>query len=909
VDRHDTLQSLVAGLSAHGERSALVVMHAEGAERWSYGRLSDEVARLARGLAASGVGPGAAVALLSKNRPEWLVACLAIFAAGAAVVPIDSQIGADALAHILRDSNARLIFTTTEYLNRIQRASLERPPRPVLLDVAADDARGWQALKAEHGPALPSVTPDDQAALFYTSGTTGVPKGVPLTHRNLSFELSALLDSGLVGPSDSALAPLPFYHVYPFATMLVPLALGSYLVLPAGMTGPQLVRALKEGRPTVLIGVPRLYRALYTGIAGQARGGGKLAAAYFNRGLRLSIWLRRRTGLQLGRTILRPIHQRIGGSLRLMASGGSALDPDIAEKLDGMGWELAIGYGLTETSPLLTINPPNSGKLASAGAALPGVELRVAPLAESSEQSNGAAPPDPNAPQEGEIQARGPNVFAGYRNLPEATAAAFTPDGWFRTGDLGHFDRDGFLYVTGRANTLIVTESGKKIQPDPLEEIYTHHPLLQEVGVLKAENQLAAVIVPNMEEVNRRANGNVAVGVREALAEVLPTLPSHQRVTDYVISLDQLPKTNLGKIRRHQLRELYAQLKQGNVATGTSTGPVAIEDMSEQDQALLEQEPARQAWELFAERYHDRPLTPDTSPALDLGIDSLAWLNLTLEISQRTGVELNDEAIARISTVRDLLREVSAEPAEAPQVSALEHPETALTPEELSWLRPQGWLMRQLNLLLMLLNHRLMRWCFSLQTRGVENVPRAGQLVFTPNHQSFLDVAVIAASLPYSVLRRTYWAGSSDTVFVNPIWRLFSRITRTVPIARYSGTGQKSLAMGAAVLKGGANLVWFPEGKLSISRELLPFRQGLGMVLEQYPATLVPVLVEGTPDALPPDNSRLRFKPCRVTFGKPVTPAELIAEGEGATDAARMMDALHGRVAALKAERAELSVR
>jgi long-chain acyl-CoA synthetase len=906
VERLDTLQTLIDRLGAHGERPCLLVLQAEGLQTWTYARLSDEVGRLAAGLIAAGVGRGEPVALLSKNRPEWLIACLAILAAGAAVSPLDSQISTEALAHVLRDSGTRLIFTTTEYLNRVNKSGAT-PPQAVLLDVADDDSRGWRAMQRAALGVAQRVSPDDQAALFYTSGTTGVPKGVPLTHRNLAFQIDSLLQSGVVGPQDSALAPLPFYHVYPFATMLIPLALASYLVLPAGMTGPQLVRAIKEGRPTVLIGVPRLYRALYTGIEANARAGGGLARAYFDNSLRLSIWLRRRTGWQIGRTLLAPIHKRMGGSLRLLCSGGSALDPDIAEKLDGLGWQIAVGYGLTETSPLLTINTPNSGKLASAGTALPGVELRLAPLEGGDADENRGAASEGDDPPEGEVQARGPNVFAGYRNLPDATAAAFTPDGWFRTGDLGFFDADGYLYVTGRANTLIVTESGKKIQPDPLEEIYCHHPLFEEVGVLKAPDaQLAAVIVPNMDEVNRRANGNVAVGVKEALAELLPTLPSHQRVTDYVVSLDPLQKTNLGKLRRQQLKELYGQLKQGIAATGTAAGPVAIQDMSEADQALLEHPAALQVWELFAERYHDRALTPDSSPALELGIDSLAWLNLTLEISERTGVELGDEAVARIATLRDLLREVTAEPAEQVQLAVLEHPETVLSAEELRWLRPQGWLLRQAHMLVMLLNHKLMRWCFRLKTVGVENVPREGQIVFTPNHQSYLDVTALAASLPYGVLARTCWAGSSDVVFVNPAWRLLSRVSRTVPIARYSGTGQKSLAMGAAVLKQGNNLVWFPEGKLSISRELLPFRQGLGMVLEQHPVSVVPVLIEGTPDALPPDNSRLRFRPIRVTFGKPMQPSELVGEGEGASDAARMMDALHGRVAALKAPQAEL---
>jgi long-chain acyl-CoA synthetase len=802
------------------------------------------------------------VVLLAKNRPEWVMSCLAAIAIGAIVVPLDTQISSDALHHVLRDSQPRVVFTSTDYLNRLTKAGLDEAARTVLLDVAEGDARGWQSLLGSAPAALPPLTPDDGAALFYTSGTTGTPKGVPLSQRNLRFQIDSVLQIGIIKDDDRPLVPLPFYHTYPFTLgLLLPLAAGKPVILPAGLTGPQLLQAVREGGATILVGVPRLYRALLTGVENQAKSGGRLTRAYFKHGMRLSSYLRRRWGLNAGKTIFRPVHQRMGPSLRLLASGGSALDPAVAAQLSALGWDIAIGYGLTETSPLLTVNMPNSGKLDSAGQPLPTVELRIVPVAEG---SNGATS-DPHG--EGEVLARGPGVFDGYRNLPEQTAKAFD-QGWFRTGDLGHIDKDGYLYISGRANTLIVTESGKKIQPEPLEELYAQHPVIAEIGVLKAGSALAAVVMPNMDEVNRYANGDVALAVREALATVAQSLPAYQRVGEHVATHDPLPKTNLGKIRRHQLAQLYTDLKAGVARDAAPVGPIAVEDMSEQDRALLDNDSARAVWELLAERYGDRALTP----------------------------------IERIATVRDILREVAAAQAtEATQNDPLDDPEAAIAPEHKRWFQPLGPVLLVLNFVLHALNKLLVRNLLRLRVTGLQNVPAHGQIVFTPNHLSYLDVAVIAAALPYRVLRRTYWAGSSDVVFVSALWRLFSRTMQTVPVTRHSGTGRASLAVGALVLKRGNSLVWFPEGKLSTSGELLPFRQGIGLILERYDAQVVPVLVQGTNEALPADNSRLRLRPCAVTFGVPQSPRALAAQGAGPTPAARIANTLHDEVAALRA--------
>ncbi|MEX2262710.1 MAG: AMP-binding protein [Bryobacteraceae bacterium] len=871
-----TLRSVVQAFQFQGDRPFAVVFEKDTVARHSFRELYDLVERLARGLARTGVGPGDHVALLAGNRPEWITACFATVHAGAVIVPVDLQTSTSVLRHMLQDSAARHVFTTSDHAPRLEQLGLNL--RLILLDAAEDDPRSWRRLLAEREGPLPDIQPDDCATLFYTSGTTGPPKGVPLSHRNIAFQIETILASGLVTERDRILAPLPLHHVYPFVVgMLTPLAGGMPLIVPYSVTGPQMVRALREGSATLVIGVPRLYSALYKGIQTKAQSAGWVGEHIFGALLGLSVSLRRAFGMRAGRFLLKPIHRQFGEDLRVLASGGAALDPALAWKLEAIGWQIAIGYGLTETAPLLTLNVPWQLRIGSAGRPIPGVELRI---------------------QEGEVQARGPNVFKGYRNLPEETREAFTEDGWFRTGDLGHFDKDGYLYLTGRVSTVIVTEAGKNIQPDEVEEAYGQSSVIAEVGVLQREGRLAALIVADRAEVMRRAwsEEDAWRAIHEAVAGRSPSLPSYQRISEYAVTREPLPRTRLGKIRRHLLAERYDLARAGKESG--PQGPIAEEEMSGDDQVLLQNQAARQVWNLLASRYRDSRLTPDTSPQLDLGIDSMEWLTLSVEIGQRTGLELTEEAIARIDTVRDLMREVT-EASEGEGINpalALERPEEVLTEEQKRWLEPLGPGMHAVGRTLHAVNWLLFRSAFRTRVRGLSNLPPDGHFVMVPNHVSYLDPFAISSVMGYRRLRETYWAGWTEAAFGNPVVRFFSRISRVVPID-LRRSAASSLAIGAALLRRGKTLVWFPEGQRSMDGRLQPFRPGIGMLLERYPVPVIPVHIEGAYAALPRGKAMPRPHAITITIGRPLFPRNLATEGAGDTAYLRIANALHDRVA------------
>ena len=891
-----TLRTMVDGLSGKDDLPALVEFGTEGAEIWSYGELAGKVRRLACGLLGAGVERGDPVALFAANRMEWVVACLAVISVGGVVVPLDAQLGDEALGHALADSGVRHVFTTTDQAGRVE--NIDGGLRAILLEAGEDDGRSWRCLLTDEDVDLPPIEPGDGAALFYTSGTTGAAKGVPLSHANLVFQIESLLGANLVSEEDRVLLPLPLHHVYPFVMgMLTPLAAGLPVILPSSLTGPQLVRALREGEATLMVGVPRLYGALYSGIEERVGSGGRLAATLFKGGVELCVGLRRLTGWDAGRLALRPLRKRFGPRLRVLASGGAALDPELAAKLEGLGWRVAVGYGLTETAPLLTLNPPDGKKLGSVGRPVSGVEIRLDASSVPDESAGGSH--THASRREGEILARGPNVFSGYRNRPEETSKVFDADGWFRTGDLGYFDDDDYLYITGRASTLIVTSGGKNVQPEPVEAAYLENPSIREIGVLQKDGRLVAVIVPAMEGI--RHQSQIRPAIREAVEEGSKRLPSYQRVSDYAISREPLDYTRLGKLRRHVLEERYERARSGEESQDmAAVGPVAPEEMSDADRALLEDPAARGVWKLLADRYPDRRLAPETSPQLDLDIDSLGWVDLTLEIGERTGVELDEAAIERIETVSDLLREVASGAGEPTHHGSLfESPEKVLDDRQKRWLKPLDPARSAAARGMFFLNRMIMRVPFRMTVEGIENLPDEGPFIIAPNHVSYLDAFAVAATLDHGVLRHTYWAGWTGAAFGNPLTRLVSRLAQVVPVEP-GRAGLSSLAFGAAVLKRKQNLVWFAEGERSPTGTLQPFKPGIGMLLNNYPVPVVPVFIRGTYEAMPRGRFLRKLEKVAVTFGEPVDP--LVLDGDSGSQE-QIVEVLHAHVAELGGRR------
>ena len=875
----EDIVSLLRDIGRYGDLPALRWFAVEGEQALAYGTLAQRIDACVAHLQAGGVRASDCVLLCADSGLPWALAALAVLRAGAVLMPVDAHAGDDVLQHVLADGAPALVIADAAQAPRCAGGAV-----PLML---VDDLATLPPLQGAV-PAVPAVIgaaridPAAPAVMFYTSGTTGAPKGVPLSHANLIYQLRTLAALDLARPGDRVLLPLPMHHVYPFVIgLLLPLAAGLTLLLPGGTTGAQIMQALRDGRASVLIGVPRLYRALLEGIDGRLAALPPLAGRVM-RGLRaLGRRVAPRFGVGAARWMLAPLHRQVAPELRLLACGGAALDADLDLALTALGWRVAVGYGLTETSPLIALRLPGQCRAGSAGCVIPGSKLRLAP----------AEAGDEDLPEDaGAVEVRGPGVFSGYFELPAANAAAFTADGWFRTGDLGRLDADGCLQVLGRASTLIVTESGKNIQPEEVEAVYQAHPLIAEVAVLQVDRRLVALLVPPAGDATHEV-------LQLAVAEQSQRLPSYQRVVEFAVTHEPLARTALGKLRRHLLVERFRQARVARNA------PAPSAQLDAADEALLRDPRTRAVWDYLVERYPDHRLTPDSHTQLDLGLDSLAWLNVGMDIAARSGAQLSEDAIARIANVRDLLREVSRADT-APPATLLDDPLAALDAEQRQWLRaPSTWLW-PLRAFALAVVRLLMRLVFRLRVTGREHLPAQGAFLLAPNHGSYLDAPALAAALGGRALGPLCWAGWTGIMLANPVMRAVSRLARVLPMDA-ERRALSSLALGLAALRGGNVLVWFPEGARSTGDSLQAFRPGIGLLLEHTDVPVLPVYIEGAHRAWPPQRRWPRAGRITVHFGAPIGAGELLAGSGNGVPHERAARALREAVVALiRAQRA-----
>ncbi len=877
MDGSWTIKRLLDEMYGRGDVPALIAVSEAEVRSWSNGALALEAQRLAAGLLDDGLQPGEPVALWGANSAAWIVAAFAVTAAGGVMVAVDDLATDEAGTRAIVDSGSRRAFVSGHHVAALRSLPDAGQRRLVRLDEADpdDDEAGahaavphWRTLLATAARPLPDLAADAPASLAFTSGTTGRPKAFHLTHGNIAANVEAVVAARIVEAGDRVLLPLPFHHAYPWVIgILTALTAGVTIVLPEAVSGPHLVRALKAGDVTVMVGVPRLYEALMTGLEAKLAGRSALVGRMFAGVRDACFWCRDRLAINPGRVLFAPVRRQVGPKVRLMVSGGARLEAAVIRKIKGLGWEILTGYGLAETASIFTFNTPQAQRVGSEGRpAVKGSEVRIG---------------DADATGLGEIQMRGSSVFSGYLDNPEANAAAFTDDGWFRTGDRGRVDEDGYVYVLGRLTEMIVLSGGKNVDPESLEKAYGGHPHIAEIGIFAPAGALAALVRPDLAAIRADGLTRVDDAIRVALAGIGRHLPPYQRLAGFAVTRDPLPRTRLMKLRRFMLPDLYAR-----ALSGADRAPAAA--MSDADRALVAISPARDVWALLQEKHPQQQLTMDVSPQLDLGMDSFAWMSFVVELESRAGVQLSEDAIGRIETLRDLIHEVNAAgsaPARVPaeQVEAL--------------LRPPGAAMRLLGVIVFVLTKAIMRTVFRLRVEGLDRLPQRGPFVLTPNHVSDLDPVALAASLPLARLRQTWWAADVVRLHATVLGRRLCRATRVYPVSERA----PAIALSAAerVLAGGEVQVWFPESWRSPDGRLQRFLPGIGKLLSESRAAAVPVLIEGTFEALPRGRRWPKPHAVRVVFGAAVAYDELRADAAGDDDYDGIAAALRERLAAL----------
>jgi long-chain acyl-CoA synthetase len=835
-----------------GDATAFLAFDGEQVRHWSFSEFHSAVEHARSALLRLGAQRGDLIGIYAPNSPDWAAVFLAAISIGAIAMPLDERTEESDIARCLTKNRSKCIATTARHAVSL-RNRLEHGQRLLILD---PDLTTDAVTSEEHELVVADTRrstraqAQDIAVLLHTSGTTGTPKAVPLTHANLISNIAALHTGGLINERDRILVPLPFHHVYPLTVgLLAPMTARSAIVIPSGLSGPELIRALRDGAATHLLGVPRLYEKLLEAIEERVVSSNVLKRGGFAILRGISSWSRRRLGMRVGRVACSGIRRQLASRLRVLVSGGATLEASIEEKLEDLGWDVLTGYGLTETSPILTFNRPSAKRAGSVGLPLAGTEVRIA---------------DPDTDGIGQIEVHGPSVFAGYRDAPESTANALTLDGWFRTGDLGYRDPDGFLYIVARSTETIVLPNGKKVFPETIEERYSRSPLISELAVLQHNGTLVALVVPSEEALRARGTERLQQVIHEDITARAITLPPHERLSGLCLTRSPLPRTYIGKLKRHLLEPLYIRACERKNISGTHVP-------SEKDLALLKIPAAARLMDWLQRRFPNHPITLDTSPQIDLGLDSLSWVDVTMEMDRALGITLIEAAISRVVTVRDLLHEaISAMPHPPPDTSSAPVPSSAQGRAGMYLI--SHWIITQVN-------RTLMRCFFRLRIRGLDNLPSHGPLLFCPNHVSYLDPFAIAAALPYRLLRHTWWAGWTALLFAGPLSRAFSRLVQVVPVDPDRGV-MSGLAGAASILDGGRSLVWFPEGMRSYDGRLQGFMPGIGALIALHPVPVIPVAVSGTFEAWPRRRRFPRLHPVTVSFGVPMVEEAFIAGGQ-----------------------------
>jgi long-chain acyl-CoA synthetase len=497
-----------------------------GVWKWiTYREFGKRVDDFRGGLAQNGIGRGDAVAIISGNRVEWAVAAYATYGLGAMLVPMYEHQLAEDWEYIVADSGAKMLITTTDDIYAQVKdwpGKFAKLDKVISMHLPASDPASFEGLEAA-GRAKPVATveidPDSICGFIYTSGTTGKPKGVLLSHNNLTSNVNATHQIFPLEPEDCSVSFLPWAHSFGQTVELhVMLSMGCHVAFAESV--PKLVENLGEVKPTLLVSVPRIFNKIYDGLQKKMKEAGGLKAKLFfsavaNAAYRKQLaaqgksswWANFKQGL-FDKLVFSKVRDRFGGRLRYAFSGGAALSPEVAEFIDNVGIMVYEGYGLTETSPIACANYRGHRKIGTVGKAIPGVTIKLDTSVVGDDSGDG------------EIIVYGPNVMKGYHNLPEETAAVMTEDGGFRTGDRGSLDRDGYLKITGRIKEQYKLENGKYVVPAPLEEQLQLSPYILQVyidGANKLYN--AALVVADKEAIEKWAGENGVSGDFNALLE------------------------------------------------------------------------------------------------------------------------------------------------------------------------------------------------------------------------------------------------------------------------------------------------------------------------------------------------------------------------------------------------------
>lgn len=800
-------------------------------EQYTFEDVRELTLRAAGFFAANGIQHNDRVILFSNNMPEWGMTYFGILKAGATAIPIDPASSVEEIVNFAKAGEASAIVISPKLAS-------ENPELTDKLSENGLDLKVWQfdevfempteTEEAQRNALLPAkILSNSVASLIFTSGTTGKPKAVMLSHKNFTNMISMLSSVLDMDITDGVLSVLPMHHTFEFsAGFLTPFSNGTQITYLDELTAEELTHAIENGHVTGMVGVPALWEMLHRRIKTRLRERGDWIADIADNMIEFNAWIRDNTPFNLGPIVFFPIHQGMGGKMRYLISGGSALSEKVQKDLHGLGFTVLEGYGLTESSPVLTVARPGNKLLrGSVGKPLPGVEVKI---------DN----PDPTGV--GEVLARGQNVMLGYYNNEEATEAVLQ-DRWLKTGDLGRIDEDGNLFIVGRSKDVIIDSNGKNIYPDEIEDLYGKSGFIKELSVVGLPDddggeKIASLVVPDYEHDIALARADVNKKVEDHFREISASIPFFKRVKILHITPFELPRTATRKVKRPEVVEMLQGLEDRSKKRTN-----AVVQSKGDDNALWIRK--------IVATVSNRPLSDIAieDKLADLGFDSLMFVELQAAVEDAGGRVLSPDTLNEVQSVRELLTAVqrvdkSKRLADEPKAEEKKDDEDIVIP---SVIRGAG------NAVVSFAQNTLYEGVLDTRIEGESNVPQHVNFIVAPNHTSHIDTGLVKKALGPGVADQTVAVAAADYWFDTKYKRAYmNNFTTLVPIER-TGSLRQSLRHVTRILNEGYNALIFPEGGRQESGQIAEFKPIIGYLALNQKIGILPIYIWGTYQAFP----------------------------------------------------------
>ncbi|MFZ2200674.1 MAG: AMP-binding protein, partial [Leptotrichiaceae bacterium] len=719
--------------------------------------------------------------IIMENRPEWVYSFYSVWDKKEVNVVLDASSNPNEIAYVINDSQPKTIicsdFSEERILEAITIANYQDKARIINIDKENID---FNSIGSEYdNVTLQNPEGDETAVMLYTSGTTGSPKGVMLSSNNIIGEIDGIVEKDVLQANDQMIALLPFHHILPLmATLLLPLREGASIVFVEKIASKEILDVLEKNNISVMVGVPRVFKLFYDSIKQQ------IQAKFITR--KIYAIAEKINSKRFSRMIFSKVHKKFGGHLNVMVSGGAKLDPEIATFFNVLGFTVCEGYGLTETSPVLAVNSIKYNKVGTVGKALYNTELKIV---------------------DEELWVKGPQIMKGYYNKPEKTAEVMTEDGWFKTGDLAEIDKDGYLTIRGRKNSMIVLSNGKNIDPETVENkiMGLSGPLIKEIGILGHEDKLAAIIVPDLLEFRKQGINNIQTYLKDIIENYNLTASNYKKVLDYKLVEDELPKTRLGKTKRFMLPELYKK--------DEKVKEKVEEPQTQEYQAIKE----------FVAKLKGFEPGPEENLELDLGMDSLDKVELLAYVESTFGIKIDEEKFAEMPNLK-LLSEYISEKAEFFMNS------------EVDWKKiidkapnreiKNGWLINALRPLI----YVILKMYFRLKIDRTNKISDEPQ-IFVSNHQSFVDALVLGALIPSKIQKKTFFL-AINWYFKKGIMKYVAD-NGNIILVDIDKNVKDTVEEIAVHIKNGKNVLIFPEGARTNNGKVGKFKKVFAIIAKE----------------------------------------------------------------------------